>query len=94
LIQYLEYADDVINSRTETDLQSAVSQPYVKAKGTGLVINENKTKNMIVSRNKEGWKNKQNRVIKDVSYERVDKFIYLGSLIAENNKIPEKLKKD
>jgi hypothetical protein len=66
----------------------------VKAKGTGLVINENKTKNMIVSRNKEGWKNKQNRVIKDVGYERVDKFIYLGSLIAENNKIAEKLKKD
>jgi hypothetical protein len=46
LIQYLAPADDVIISRTETDLQSAVSQLHAEAKGNG-----NKTKYMSVSRN-------------------------------------------
>jgi hypothetical protein len=32
MIQYLAYADDVIISTTEMDLQSAVSQLYAEAK--------------------------------------------------------------
>jgi hypothetical protein len=63
MIQYLAYADDVvIINRTETDLQSAVSQLYAEAKENGLIINGNKSKYMIKSRNKERWKNKQNIV--------------------------------
>jgi hypothetical protein len=38
MIQYLAYAGDVvITSRTEPDLQSAVSQLYAEAKGNGLL---------------------------------------------------------
>jgi hypothetical protein len=38
------------------------------------------------------WKNKQNIIIKDVCYELKDKFIYLGSLITEDNEIAEEIK--
>jgi hypothetical protein len=49
MIQYLAYADDVvIISRTETDLQSAVSQLYAEAKENGLIIHANKNKYMII----------------------------------------------
>jgi hypothetical protein len=69
MIQYLAYADDnIIISRTEMYLQSAVSQLYAEVKENGLIINENKTKYMIISRNKERWMNKQNRMINVVSY--------------------------
>jgi hypothetical protein len=54
MIQYLAYADDVvIINRIDTDLQSAVSQLYAEAKENGLIINGNKSKYMIISRNKE-----------------------------------------
>jgi hypothetical protein len=68
-----------------------VSQLYAEAKGNGLIIKENKTKYMIISRSKARWKIKQNIIIKDFSYERVDKLIYLGSWITEDNEIAEEI---
>jgi hypothetical protein len=48
---------------------------------------------MITSRHKEKCRNKQNIIIINyVSYERVDKFIYLGSLITGNNEISAEIK--
>jgi hypothetical protein len=70
MIQYLVYADDgVIISRAEMGLQSPVSQLYVEAEENGLIINKNKTKHMIISRNKEKWRNKRNIRINGVNYE-------------------------
>jgi hypothetical protein len=47
---------------------------------------------MIISRNKESWRNKQNIIISDVGYEQVDKFTYPGSLITKDNEIAAEIK--
>jgi hypothetical protein len=51
----------------------------------GLRINEDKTKYMHIQ--KEGSRNKRSLQINNYSFEKVNNFIYLGSILNENNQI-------
>jgi hypothetical protein len=91
--QLLAYADDVnllgdnidtINKNTETLID--------ESKEVGLEVNVEKTKNMLVSRDKNAG---QNRDIKigNISFENVSQFKCLGTTVTNQNLIQEKLKR-
>jgi hypothetical protein len=51
----------------------------------GLVVNIQKTKYMIASRNMKSFKEVTKIVIEGISYERTDTFEYLGTILNEND---------
>jgi len=75
-IVFAAYADDIVFiAETKDNLKRTTENRIEAAKQIGLIINENKTKYMIVSRRKYS----QNTIkIKDLNFENVHKFKYLG----------------
>jgi len=75
-ITVMAYADDImITAELEANLKMITLDLIEKCKDMGLIINENKTKYMILS-----WKNHNQTelVVEQMRFERVDTFKYLG----------------
>jgi hypothetical protein len=63
----------------------------IASKEIGLEVNAEKTKYMIMSRNQNGGQN-HNIKIDNKSFERVEEFKYLGTILANRNSIREEIK--
>jgi hypothetical protein len=59
----------------------------------GLKVNEEKPKYLMISNNKRNLITKQDLKIDGQKFERVNRFIYLGSLVNDNNNVSEEIKK-
>jgi hypothetical protein len=88
MTEFIAYADDtVLLGRSVNYLKETLEELKQGAKKVGLEINQDKTKYMIMSRNKDKWQKVQDFTSGEVSYERVDTFKYLGSVLNEENDI-------
>jgi hypothetical protein len=85
-VQILAYADDIdIISRSPKSLQEATGALDRAARMMGLEINQAKTKYMICGAKKKYIENVFK--VKHVTFERVNSFMYLGTLITADNNI-------
>jgi hypothetical protein len=83
-VQILTYADDIdIISRTPKSLQEATIALDRAARRMGLEINQAKTKYMICGTKKKHAENIFK--VKHMTFERVNSFVYLGTLITTDN---------
>ena len=90
--QLLVHADDV--SMLGKNLQTVRENAEISMKASkdiGLVVNSEKTKYMITSRHQNVIQN-QNIVIGNLSFEKVEKFRYLGVTVTNTNYIREEIK--
>jgi sorting nexin-29 len=75
MIQCFAYADDIVLlGRSVNYLKETLEELKQGAKEVELEINQDKTKYMIMTRNKDKWQRVQYFTSGDVSYERVDTF--------------------
>ena len=89
-LQYLAYADDIaLLGRNRNDIVKAFKELENASAEAGLVINEPKTKYMIMSRNTHA---DDNITINKHTFERVAAFKYLGATINEHNEIISEVK--
>ena len=85
-MQILAYADDIdIISRFPKFLQEATTALDRAARKMGLEINQAKTKYMICGTKKKYVENVFK--VKHMAFERVNSFVYLGTLIIADNNI-------
>jgi hypothetical protein len=83
-VQILAYADNIdIISRSPKSLQEATTGLDEAARMVGLEINQAKTKYMICGTKKKYVENVFK--VKHMAYERVNSFVYLGTLITADN---------
>jgi sorting nexin-29 len=89
-VQILAYADDIdIISRSPKSLQEAKIALDTAARKMGLEINQAKTKYMICDSKKKYVKNVFK--VKNMTFERVNSFVYLGTLITSDNNISDEI---
>jgi len=90
----LVYADDVniLGGRVHTVKENAEAL-IVASKETGLEVNADKTKYMVMSRDQNAG---QSHSMKNYnsSFERVEEFKYLGTTLTNQNSIQEEIKAD
>lgn len=93
--QILAYADDItIIARSKEELEQTFQKLNNKTMETGLIINEDKTKHMLVKRGTKSF----NRVLhltskgKKYSFGNVSNFNYLGVNISDNGEEDEEIK--
>ena len=90
--QICAYADDVvIVTRSESGLRQAYTETEEKTQQMGLIVNEKKTKYMIVSATQKG-RQTQNWRAGDKVFERVPSFKYLGNVIYKEGRLSECVK--
>jgi hypothetical protein len=90
--QICAYADDVvIVSGSETRLRQLYRETEEKPQQTGLIVNEKKTKYMIVSAIQKG-RQTQNWKVGDNEFERASSFKCLGNVINKVGRISECVK--
>jgi hypothetical protein len=83
-VQILAYADDIdIISRTPKSLQEAIIALDRAARRMGLEINQAKAKYMICGTKKKYAENVFK--VKHMTFERVNSFVYFGTLITTDN---------
>jgi hypothetical protein len=85
LTQCIAYADDAIIGRNGNALKQIFIEFTKEARKLGLVVNIQKTKYMIASRNMNRSKEVNKIVVEGTSYERTDRFEYLGTILNEND---------
>ena len=91
--QICAYADDIVLiSRNLKYLKEMFIHIEQEGKKTGLEINQNKTKYMHITTTEER-RNNNDLVIGTYTFENVVNFEYLGTLITQNNKISEDIKR-
>ena len=83
-VQILAYADDII-SRSPKSLQEATIALDRAARRMGLEINQAKTKYLICGTKKKYVENVFK--VKHMTFERVNSFVYLGTLITTDDNI-------
>jgi sorting nexin-29 len=89
-VQILAYADDIdIISRSPKFLQEAATALDEAARMMGLEINQPKTKYMICGSKKKYVENVFK--VKHMSFERVNSFVYLGTLLTADNNFSAKI---
>jgi hypothetical protein len=91
--QLLVYADDVnVLCRRIHSIKKNAEDLVMACKETGLEVNVEKTKHMVMSRNQNAG---QNDIIKVDSkpFERVEELKYLGTTLTNQNSIHEEIKK-
>jgi hypothetical protein len=76
----------VIVTRSETRLRQVYRELEEKAQQMGLMVNEKKTKYMIVAATQKG-RQTQNWKVGDKVFERVSSFKYIGNVINEEGRI-------
>ena len=89
--QLLVYADDVNMLGENLQTVRENTEILTTSKDIGLEINSEKTKYMITSRLQNIVKN-QNIVIENLSFEKVEKFKYLGVTVTNTNDTREEIK--
>ena len=90
--QLLVYADDVNMLGKNLQIIRKNTEFFIKAsKDIGLQVNSDKTKYMITSRQQNIVQN-QNIVIENLSFEKVEKFKYLGVTVTNINDICKEIK--
>ena len=91
-IQICAYADDVVTvTKSETRLRRVYREIEEKTQQMGLIVNEKKTKYMIVSATQKGQQT-QNWKVGDKVYERAPSFKCLGNVIHYEGRISECVK--
>jgi len=90
--QLLAYANDVniLGGSVHTVKENAEAL-LVATKEIGLEVNADKTKYMVMSRNRNGGRGHSVK-IDNISIERVEEFKYLGTTITDHNSIQEEMK--
>ena len=90
--QLLAYADDVniLGGSVHTVKENAEALVVV-TKETGLEVNADKTKNMIMSRDQNAGRSHSMK-IDNSSIKRVEEFKYLGTTLTNKNSIQEEIK--
>jgi hypothetical protein len=87
MTQFIAYADSIVLlGRSVNYLKETLEELKQGAKKVGLK-NQDKTKYMIMTRNKDKWQRAQDFSSGEVSYERLDTFKYLGTVLNEENDI-------
>uniref|UniRef100_A0A0K8SN56 Reverse transcriptase domain-containing protein n=1 Tax=Lygus hesperus TaxID=30085 RepID=A0A0K8SN56_LYGHE len=82
-VQILAYADDIdIIGRSQRDVKEAFLVLNREAKKMGLEVNAQKTKYMIAGRNPS---QSGDLMVGEFTFQRVDSFLYLGSLVTSSN---------
>jgi hypothetical protein len=90
LTQINIYADDIaLIAKTKKALIEIFNKLSEEAALVGLHINEDKAKYMHIQ--KAGPRNKRPLQINNYSFENVNNFIYLGSILNENNQMRFKI---
>jgi hypothetical protein len=90
--QLLVYADDVsILGRSVRSIKKNVEDLVIASKETGLEVNAEKTKYMVMSRNQNVGHN-HNINIDNKSFERAEELKYLGATLTNRNSIHEEIK--
>jgi len=90
--QLLAYADDVnILARSIHTLKENAEALVAATRYNGLEISADKTKYMVMSRNRNAGRNRSVR-INNSTFERVDEFKYLRTTLTHQNSIPEEIK--
>jgi sorting nexin-29 len=93
-IQILAYADDIdMIGRSESDIKKAYIALKIAVDIMGLRVNEEKTKYMVIKNDKKNLDVAQYLYIDGQKFERVHRFIYLGSLVNEINDISEEIRR-
>ena len=92
--QLLAYVDDVdiLGGSAHTVKENAESL-FVTTKEIGLEVNADKTKYMIMSRDRNAGRCHSVK-IDNSSIERVEEFKYLGTTLTDQNSIEEEIKRD
>jgi hypothetical protein len=90
----LAYADDTdIIGRSESDTKKAYRALKIAADTMGLRVNEDKTKYMVIKNDKMSLEAAPYLYIDGQKFERVRRFIYLGSVVNDNNDISEEIRR-
>jgi len=90
--QICAHADDVvIVTRSETRLRQVYREVHKKTQQMGLIVNEKKTKYMIVSATQKG-RQTQNWKVGNKVFEGVSNFKYHGNVINKEGRISEYVK--
>ena len=89
--QLFVYADDVNMLGENLQTVRENTQIFIKASNISLEVNSEKTKYMITSCQQNAVQN-QNIVIQYLSFEKVEKFIYLGVTVTNTNDVREEIK--
>ena len=90
--QLLAYADDVnILGGSVHTVKENVKALIVASKETGLEVNADKTKYMVMSRNQNAGQSHSMK-IDNSSFERVEELKYLGTTSTNQNSIQEEIK--
>jgi len=90
--QLLIYADDVniLEGSVHTVKENAAAL-IVASKETGLEVNADKTKYMVMSRDQNAGQSRSMK-IDNSSFERLEEFRYLGTNLTNQNSIQEEIK--
>jgi hypothetical protein len=90
--QLLAYADDVnLLGGSIRAVKEIAEILVVVAKEIGLEVNADKTKYMVMSRDQNAGRTYSMK-IDTISFERVDEFKYLGTILTNQNSIQEEIK--
>lgn len=90
MVQISVYADDtVIIARSMKALEEALQKLQDAAQGVVLIINQEETKFLVVS--KETYKGNNKIAIAGYGFERISNFPYLGSAVNHHHKMMEEI---
>ena len=90
VIKDLRFADDIdMLAKSEEDLQSQVTSVHEDSKRYGLQMNKKKTKVMVMGKENSD----ANIQVEGEEIECVNQFIYLGSLISNDNDCSKEIKR-
>lgn len=91
--QICAYADDiVIIARSQNQLKETYAELHHGAKKAGLEVNEGKTKYMVMSA-EEQRRVRGNLSTENMTFENVDRFVYLGAEVNNRNRISEEIQR-
>lgn len=96
-INNIRYADDtVLIATTEEDLQNLVDRVVEVSAGKGLMINNDKTRSMVISKTSEKPKKPKPKChikVGNINIKETESFNYLGSLVTADGKCKKEIRR-